>query len=163
MPNIYKTLTSCDFYPIALALQLRLQNLALIALDFDLIALDRAADAAFLLEHFGQRFQFRGRQRQAPNDGDRLAAAALGFPVQAHNAVAGRRRTRAATDAGGLRSLALGAEAAAVSGVNQAGVCAVTFGHVGSRGLSDAAEYISLRAAFESHASHGPLIKKVPG
>ncbi len=134
MRNVFKfgvLLAPGDFYPIAQALKLWLQDLPLVALDFDFVTFERAAHAAFLFQLAGERFQLRGSQRQAAYHRDSLAAAALGFAVQADDAVTHCCRTCAATDAGGFRALALRAEPAAISRVNQAGICAVAFGHEG--------------------------------
>lgn len=125
------------------------QQLPLFSLDLDTVPFDCATDAAFLLQRLGQQLEFGRRQWQPLYDGDRFAAPSAGFPVQTHNAIAGSRRASIAADAGGHGSLALGAQAAALSGVNQGRIGALALGHWYSRRLSLTREYISLRPAIK--------------
>jgi hypothetical protein len=61
---------------------------SLIALNFDLRGLDRAAHTTPLFELFTERFQFVGGFRYPLDDGHRFATATLCFPANPDNAVA---------------------------------------------------------------------------
>jgi len=63
------------------------QKLALVALYFHRTLFYGTADAAALLEFFRQRLEFVLIERQAPDDGDGLAAASFALTVQADNPV----------------------------------------------------------------------------
>ena len=61
---------------------------SLIALNFDLRSLDRAAYTTPLFELLTERFQSVGRFRYPVDDGHRFATATLCFPANPDNAVA---------------------------------------------------------------------------
>jgi len=122
-------LTASDFDGIPALFQFRFQHLALVALDFDSIFLDRATHAAFLLQFLGQLFQLSAGQGQAPHQGDSLAAAALGFAMQPDDAIPGGGGPVLAADTVGDRALALGTAPASICGINQPAVGSCSLCH----------------------------------
>lgn len=94
----------------------------MIPLDLDDPLLEGAAGAAAALELLGQGLEGGGLEGHAGDDRHRLAAAPLGLAPHPHDAVAGRGGLVRFADAGGGRLAAVGAEAAALGGVDEAGV-----------------------------------------
>src|ERR1700691_5803812 len=92
--------------------ELRDDEIAMIALDLDDTLAHSAARAAALLEFGGQRLHIRGRQRQSADRGHALAGPTLGLPRHAHGGrLRGARRALRA-NAVANRMPAVGTQAA---------------------------------------------------
>lgn len=92
---------------------------AVVALDFYDAVLDGAAGAAGGLEGFAEGGEGGGVQRDAFDDGDALAAAALGFARDAHDAVTGRCAALLGADALRDGLAAAGAGFAVFGGIDE--------------------------------------------
>src|SRR5690606_16907661 len=80
-------LASGELHAVAERLELRLQPLAMIALDHENVALERAARAAVLLQNLEQRLELRGAAGQTGDARHRLAAAPLLASMDAHDTI----------------------------------------------------------------------------
>ena len=113
-------LTPGQFDLIAQFFQFRLQNLALVALYFDVVAAGTTAHATAFLEFLGQVAQRRLRQGKTADDGNRFPTPALGLPANPDDAITDCSGPVLAADAVRLGSLTLGTESATVGRVNKA-------------------------------------------
>ena len=113
-------LTPGQFDLVAQFFQFRLQNLALVALYFDVVAAGTAAHATAFLEFLGEVAQRRLRQGKTADDSNRFPSAPFGFPANPDDAITDCRGPVLAADAVRLGSLTLGTESATVGRVNKA-------------------------------------------
>ena len=113
-------LSTGKFYLESARFKLLFQQLPLVALDLNCVTFYRTANATALFQGLGECFEFALGQGHAIDDRHGFAAATLGFPPDAHDAIAGAGRTVLATDAFGYRTMALGAETTGIGAVNEA-------------------------------------------
>ncbi len=118
-----------------------------------MVVLERAAHAAFLLESPGEVLHFRSGQAQAGDEGNRLAAATLGFPMQSNNAVPERCGAVLATYAIGHGPVTLWAEASRFGGIDQ--VALFILAHGSGRAIVSVRQYISLPKETGTDTSEG--------
>ena len=116
----------------------------MIPLDFDHPVFQGTSDTAFLLQGLGQGLQFRATQGNSLDDCYRFSAPPFGFTMEPDYPVADSGWPVAAADAGGDRTLALGAKPACIRAVYQPATTVFALAHRMIVSLCPGGQYISL-------------------